>query len=126
MLHARWLLRHPALQTRQKHPSRRIVANIQNVILMLKALGETVILGPVHAGRLVWQINSRLIDLPGDFAHGVQRSAHLIQRLRLIAQTETAPACDPPKSDKEDAATAIAPRTDNPNPASAEPCRCLL
>jgi hypothetical protein len=34
----------------------------------------------------VWQIHSRLrIDLPGDFAHDVRRSVHLIQRLRLIA-----------------------------------------
>lgn len=77
-------------------------------------------------GGFVWQIHSRLrIDLPGDFAHGVQLSVHLIQRLRLIAQTETAPACDLPKSDKEDAATATAPRTENPNLASAEPCCCL-
>jgi hypothetical protein len=89
-------------QTRQKHPEPTHRRDRPDITLMLKALGETIITAPVHAGRFVWQIHLRRlsIDFPGDLAHGVQRSVHLIQRLRLIAQTETAPACDSPKSDK--------------------------
>jgi hypothetical protein len=80
---------------------------------MLKALSKAIVTAQVHAGRFVWQIHSRLrIDLPGDFAHGVQRSVHLIQRLRLIPQPEATAACDPAQADIQNAAASTAARTE--------------
>jgi hypothetical protein len=82
---------------------------------MLKALSKATVTAPVHAGRFVWQIHFRVrIDFPSDLAHGVQRPVNLIQGLRLIPQAETTPACDPAKTDREDAATPTAPRTQHP------------